>query len=510
MCVAAYCRVSSASDEQLVSYQNQVMHYKNYIRSNADYELIGIYADEGISGTDLRKREAFNQLMQAARDGQIDLIITKSLSRFGRNTLDCLNNIRELKDLGVDVYFEKEDVHTLHSEGEMLLTLIAAVAQNESLNQSENVKWGIRRQYERGHVQSIPAGKFLGYEKDRHGNLIIDDDQARTVRRIYQLFLDGFGTFQIAKILTEENVPMAYGGKEWCANHIKKVLINEKYKGDTLFQKTFNADFLTKRRVKNTGQLPQYYCKKTHPAIIDQNTWELVQLEFLRQQHFIMDHGMIKYHYHSQEIPLSGKIICGACGRVLLLRESNRTDSENIKYWKCAATVRTNKACSNYLKLDAAIVDMAIINAWNQLAQNRDSLKATHASSLINYRRERLMELFDEYGLVNEMPYELMLKVLDHIEVHQGFLEVIFLAGNIVRINLPSSPKPMPRWTHTRKTKSPMALRRMELGLTQVQLARKVMVSSKHINHIENRHQLPSHELALRINKVLGSKLWEG
>ena len=233
--------MSKGTYEQLSSYAAQVSYYEHYIRSRPDYELAGIFADEGVSGTDARKRDEFNKLMQAARDGELDLIITKSLSRFGRNTLDCLKNIRELHSLGVDVYFEKENIHTLGSKGEMLLTLIAAVAQNESLNLSENVKWGIHRQYERGNAKSIPSGKFLGYTKDRNGNLIIDEAQADTVKRIYKMFLDGHGTHQIACILTKENVPMAYGGKEWCASHIKKVLTNEKYMGDTLFQKTFNT-----------------------------------------------------------------------------------------------------------------------------------------------------------------------------------------------------------------------------------------------------------------------------
>lgn len=311
--VAAYCRVSSGSEEQLSSYRAQIKHYEKHIQLNPDYVFSGIYADEGISGTSLNKRDAFKRMLTDAREGKLDLIMTKSLSRFGRNTLDSLNSIRELKALGVDVYFEKENIHTLHSEGEMLLTLISAVAENESFTQSENVKWGIRRRYERGDIKSIPSGKFLGYDKDDEGHLIIHEAQAEVVRRIYREFLDGFGTYQIAMRLTKEQVPMAYGGKEWCAGHIQKVLTNEKIKGDTLFSKTFNADPLTKRRVKNTGQLPQYYSEDTHPGIMDKKTWEMVQQEFKRQKAFIKEHTMNKYH-HSERIPFSGKIIYRACG----------------------------------------------------------------------------------------------------------------------------------------------------------------------------------------------------
>jgi len=207
--VAAYCRVSSGSEEQLGSLNAQTSYYEKYIKERKDYIFAGIYTDEGISGTDLKKRDAFNRLMQDAIDGQNDMIITKSLSRFGRNTLDCLKSLRELKALNVDVFFEKEQIHSLTSQGEVLISLISAVAQTESLALSENVKWGIRRKYERGHVQSIPSGKFLGYDKDKDGNLIINEAQAVIVKRIYQDFLDGYGTYQIAKRLTDEKVPMA-------------------------------------------------------------------------------------------------------------------------------------------------------------------------------------------------------------------------------------------------------------------------------------------------------------
>ena len=233
---AAYCRVSSGSEEQLSSFNAQVQYYKKYICDYPDYEFAGIYADEGISGTDLRKRDGFNQMIKDAKAGKIDVIITKSISRFGRNTLDTLNSIRALKELGVDVYFEKENIHTINSEGELLITLLSATAQQTSQSQSENLKWGIRKQYERGNIKSVGSGKFLGYTKDEEGNLMIDEKEAVIVKRIYQEFLEGYGTHQIANRLTEEKVPMTFDGKGWCASHIKKVLTNEKHKGDFRFQ----------------------------------------------------------------------------------------------------------------------------------------------------------------------------------------------------------------------------------------------------------------------------------
>ncbi len=380
--------------------------------------------------------------MQDARDGHIDMIITKSLSRFGRNTLDCLNCIRELKALGVDVYFEKENIHTMRSEGEMLLTLISAVAQTESLAISENVKWGIRRKYERGNIKSIPSGKFLGYDKDEDGNLIINEEQAKVVRRIYQEFLDGFGTFQIAKRLTTEKVLMAYGGKEWCASHITKVLTNEKMKGDTRFQKTYNADYLTKRRVKNEGELPQYYFENTHPAIIDKDTWKCAQLEMKRQEQFAKDHYMNKFHRHSEEYPLSGKIICKECGHTFLLRKSKRKEDYGKKYWICS-NFKAGRykpvgedTSRNGQRIYAEIAEKEFIKAWNQLVDDKESFLPKRQQTingddtLAAYRAKELVCMIEEVGCIETMPYELMLKTLDHIEIGlNGKPVVVFLAG---------------------------------------------------------------------------------
>lgn len=378
-------------------------------------------------------------MMQKAREGQIDLIITKSLSRFGRNTLDCLKCIRELRQLNVDVFFEKENIHTSHSDGEILLTLISAVAQNESSNQSENVKWGIRRKYERGCVRSIPSGKFLGYKKDKQGNLIIQEAQAQVVRRIYQAYLNGLGTYQIAMMLTKENVPRAYGGKEWCASHIQKVLTNEKYQGDTRFQKTFNKDYLTKHRAKNKGQLPQHYLTDTHPAIVDREIWELVQLEMARQKLFVDCHCMDKFHHHSEEYPLSGKIFCQACGQPFALRQSFRKRSYGQKYWVCRGyragrygPVGPN-VCSNGQRIPAVMAENAMIKSWNILVDSWDSnLRSMEHTDdqLTTYRIKDLERQILEFGTVSALPYDLLIRVLDHVEVGiDGSLFVIYQAG---------------------------------------------------------------------------------
>lgn len=349
----------------------------------------------------------------------------------------------------------------------MLLTLIAAIAQSDSQAQSENVKWGIRRRYEQGNVKSIPSGKFLGYTKDDKGNLVIVKEEAVIVRRIYKEFLYGYGTYQIAARLTEENVPMTFGGKEWCASHIDKVLKNEKYKGDTLFQKTYNTDYLTKKRAKNNGELPQYYIEDTHPAIIDKDIWECVQLEFERQKKYCIDHKISTYHRSNSENPLSAKIICSVCGSTFILQESKRIGEEGRKYWRCRSfhgksgteiTGRTfkpkplHRASSNLsvvrrwkdpeprqmlctdIQVDEGIPEKAIIKAWNSLVDGYEEYlpvwkEAIEGEDVLKaYRVKELMSLVKEYGYIDEIPYELIIKILSHIIIgYDDTIKVLFL-----------------------------------------------------------------------------------
>ncbi len=363
----------------------------------------------------------------------------------------------------------KRNIHTLQSEGEMLISLISAVAQNESLSLSENVKWGIHRKYERGVIKSIPCGKFLGYDKDNEGNLIINEDQAEIVRRIYQEFLDGYGTFQIAKRLTEENIPRAFDGKEWCASHIRKVLTNEKMKGDTLCQKTYNTDYLTKKRVKNTGELPQYYYENTHPAIIKKEIWECVQLEFERQKKYCIEHKISSFHRNNPENPLSAKIICSVCGSTFVLQESKRVGEEGRKYWRCSS-FRGNKGteikdklftpkplhrtsqnpkvirrwkdpkprqmlCTD-IQVEEDLPEKAIIKAWNNIVDKYEEYmpvwkEAIEGNNVIKaYRAKEIVRLVEEYGYIDKMSYELLMKTLENIKVFENVkIEVRFMAG---------------------------------------------------------------------------------
>lgn len=254
--VAAYCRVSTEYEEQESSYEVQVEHYTNYINANPEWELAGVYADDGISATNTAKRDAFNRMIEDCRAGKIDMILTKSISRFSRNTVDCLKYTRELKTLNIAVFFEKENINTLDAKGEVLMTIMAALAQQESESLSANVRLGIQFRNQEGKVR-VNHNWFLGYTKDEEGKLIIDPDQAEVVRRIYAEYLDGKSLLQIKRGLEADGVSNGAGHKKWYESNIKQILTNEKYIGDALLQKTCTVSVLEKKRAKNDGALPK-------------------------------------------------------------------------------------------------------------------------------------------------------------------------------------------------------------------------------------------------------------
>ena len=281
--VAAYCRVSTDSDEQALSYDAQVDHYTEYIKQNPTWEYAGVYADDGISGTDTRKREEFNRLMDDCMSGKIDMIITKSISRFARNTLDCLKHIRKLKAMNIPVIFEKEGINTMDAKGEVMLTIMASLAQQESESLSKNVKMGLQFRYQKGKVQ-VNTNWFLGYTKDEKGNLVVDPDQAEVVKRIYREFLAGKSCQQIADGLQADGIRNGAGRTKWWASNITRILQNEKYIGDALLQKTYTEDVLTKKRVVNDGTIPQYYIEKDHAAIVSREAFYEARAELERRK----------------------------------------------------------------------------------------------------------------------------------------------------------------------------------------------------------------------------------
>ena len=274
--MAAYCRVSTDQEEQLLSYENQVNYYTKFIKDNPLYTFAGVYADEGISATNTKKREEFNRMIADCREGKIDMIITKSISRFARNTLDCLNYVRELKELGIGILFEKENINTLDAKGEVLLTILSSLAQDESRSISENSTWGIRRRFETGK-HKMSTKRFLGYDSDETGKLIVNSRQAKIVVRLFQEFLDGKTTDYIKRIFEREGVVNWDGSTKWHATTMNSMLQNEKYKGDALLQKSYTVDFLTKKRAKNSGEVQMYYVEDDHEAghshTIDEHVW---------------------------------------------------------------------------------------------------------------------------------------------------------------------------------------------------------------------------------------------
>ncbi len=307
--VAGYARVSTEFEEQQSSYAAQVDYYTKYIAEHNDWELAGIYTDEGITATNTKFREGFNKMIKDALDGRIDLIVTKSVSRFARNTVDCLSTIRMLKDRGIEVYFEKENIHTLDSKGELLITIMSSLAQEESRSISENVTWGFRKRFSDGKF-SVAYSRFLGYDKGVDKALQINPEEAKTVRLIYDLYLKGFSDYSIAKYLTQQNIPTPYNKEKWCVSTVRSILLNEKYKGDALLQKSVTVDFLTKKKKKNEGEAPQYYVKGSHEAIISPAVFEKAQSERARRKELLKASKLRRYSGISI---FSSKILCGDC-----------------------------------------------------------------------------------------------------------------------------------------------------------------------------------------------------
>lgn len=332
--VAAYCRVSCGKDAMLHSLSAQVSYYNQYIQKRPGWEYAGVYVDEAMTGTK-DDRPRFQQMLEDCRAGRIDMIITKSISRFARNTVTILETVRELKAIGVDVYFEEEHIHSMSGDGELLLTLLASFAQEESKSVSDNCKWRIRKDFAEGKPMNLML--LYGY-KTVDGKIVIDEDEATIVRRIFREYLDGMGSVQIAKRLAHEQVPKRLGG-EWSSTYVVEVLTNEKYTGDCLLQKTFVEDHLSKKRHRNIGQLNQYYAENTHPAIIDHETYERAQQILAERREFINVRKSTVARY-----PFTSKIVCGNCGANYNRRTRSTGRNSTPRYtWQCLTYTNKGK-----------------------------------------------------------------------------------------------------------------------------------------------------------------------
>ncbi|TJX61876.1 recombinase family protein [Soehngenia saccharolytica] len=369
--VAAYCRVSTDSEEQATSYEAQIEHYTNYIKSNPEWELAGIFADEGITGTNTKKREEFNRMIEECMQGKIDMIITKSISRFARNTLDCLKHIRQLKEKNIPVYFEKENINTLDSKGEILLTIMASLAQQESQSLSQNVKLGIQYRYQQGKIH-INHNRFLGYTKDKDGNLVIVPEEAEIVKRIYREYLEGSSMLQIARGLEADGILTGAGNPRWHTSTINKILRNEKYIGDALLQKTYTVDFLSKKRVPNNGIVPQYYVENSHEPIIPREIFMQVQEEMVRRANLQAGKSG-KRRVYSSKYALSSIVYCGECGDIYRRTYWNNRGKKST-VWRCVTRLEEGpKGCTSRT-ISEEDLHSAVAEAFNQVLGGGESM----------------------------------------------------------------------------------------------------------------------------------------
>ncbi len=362
--VAAYARVSTDHEEQQSSYEAQVDYYTNYINGRDDWEFVSVYADEGITGCNTKKRDGFNKMVEDALAGRIDLIITKSVSRFARNTVDSLTTIRRLKENGVECYFEKENIWTFDGKGELLLTIMSSLAQEESRSISENCTWGQRKRFADGKV-TVPFKRFLGYDRGEDGNLVVNEEQAKTVRRIYGLFLQGRSPYAIARILMADGIPSPGGKKTWASGTVKSILTNEKYKGDALLQKVYTVDFLSKKKKVNEGEVPQYYVEGNHPAIISPQEFDAVQ-----KQMVLRCPGKNRQSCVST---FSGKIKCGDCGSWYGSKVWHSTSKYRKTIWQCNHKFDGGEKCTTP-HLDEETIKELFVKAVNILLTEKDEI----------------------------------------------------------------------------------------------------------------------------------------
>lgn len=403
--VAAYCRVSTDSDEQATSYEVQIEHYTNYIQSNPEWELAGIYADDGITGTNTKKRDEFNRMIEDCMEGEIDMIITKSISRFARNTLDCLKFIRQLKDKNIPVFFEKENINTMDSKGEVMLTIMASLAQQESQSLSQNVKLGIQYRYQQGEVQ-INHNRFLGYTKENK-HLVIVQEEAEVVKRIYREYIEGASLLQIARSLEADGILTAANKAKWRPETLKKILQNEKYIGDALLQKTYTVDFLSKKRVVNNGIVPQYYVENSHEPIIPREIFMQVQEELVRRANLYTGKDGKKRVYSSR-YALSSIVYCGECGEIYRRVHWNNRGCRSI-VWRCVSRLeeKGSDCCSPTVKEET--LQNAVVKAINETLCSKNTFLETlqvNIATVLNEEDDKATDDFDEK--LNDLQKELL------------------------------------------------------------------------------------------------------
>ncbi len=353
----AYVRVSTSTLSQGESFENQVSYYERILSSNPEYEFIGVFADRGLTGTKAN-REEFIKMIELARNGGIDVIFTKSISRFARNTVDLLEVVREMKLIGVEIRFEEEGINTLSGDGELMLAVLSSFAQEESKSVSENIKWMFRKKFEQGELL-LNTKRFLGYDFDEYGDLVINLKEAKVVEYIFEEYLSGKGVFTIAKEFNSKGVKTVTDSK-WYENTVLYILKNEKYKGDALLQKTYTSDHLTKKKKTNRGEVDSFYVVDSHPAIVTKEVWEQVQVEMKKRAEA---KGNSEGNRKGQNrYPLSGMLYCSKCGATLKRRTWNSKLSCKKIVWQCSNYIKNGKDACGGTVIDDEMVSGLNIN----------------------------------------------------------------------------------------------------------------------------------------------------
>ena len=391
--VAAYCRVSTDSDEQKLSYQSQVLHYKQLVETKPEWELVDIYADEAISGTQINKRVDFQRMINDALEGKIDMIITKSISRFARNTLDTLKYVRLLKEKNVAIMFEKENINTLTMNGEMLLVILSSLAQQESESISANVTMGLKMKMKRGEL--VGYNGCLGYDYDSETKTIsINEEEAEVVRYIFRRYVEGSGCFVIAKELTNLGYKTNRGSLKWHESTVRGIIKNEKYKGDLLQGKTFTVDPITHRRLDNMGEKEQFYVENNHEAIISDEMFERAQ-EILRMRSKKHSKKNTSREY-SRKHAFSSMCTCGFCGGTYIRRIWHHGTDHEKPAWQCGKAIKHGrKECGHSKGIHESFLEDAFVNAYNKIQE----LNATDIEEFF----ENIAEALDISGLRDEV-----------------------------------------------------------------------------------------------------------
>lgn len=365
--VCGYARVSTGSQAQATSYTAQVEYYTEKIESNPLWEFAGVYADEGISGTNVKHRDEFQMMISDCEDGNIDLILTKSITRFARNTVECIQTIRKLKEIGVGIYFEKENINTLSEKSELFITILASVAQGESENISSNNRWAIQKRFQDGtYIISTPA---YGYGKDEDGNLVIIESEAETVRWIYESYLNGMGVYVIAKALNQKGIPTIRGAEKWQDGVIQDILKNPIYEGDMLQQRTYTETRFPFVRRVNNGQRNQYLIKDSHPPIVTHEEAEAVR----NLMAYRVDVLHMNKSDYTKRYLFSGRIICGECGKTFRRQKIYIGKPYEKIIWTCSGHVEDKEnCCMKAIRED--VLHRAFTDMWNKLYTNQGTI----------------------------------------------------------------------------------------------------------------------------------------